>query len=109
MVKQDRKYYVIGGNDSTSKFMSEVKNNPQKHCGKPTPIYPTNNDLLYMARLSERFDMVSGKNLGRKKNGATKIIQCLGPRKKNHIGQPSAGRNAIQTRRKTSQLFEYGL
>ena len=46
MVKQDRKYYVISGKDSTSKFVFEVKNNPQKHCGKPTPIYPTNYDSL---------------------------------------------------------------
>ena len=40
MVRQDKKYYVISGKDSTSKFVFEVKNNPQKHCGKPTPIYP---------------------------------------------------------------------
>ena len=63
MVKQDRKNYVISGKDSTSKFVFEVKNNPQKHCGKPTPIYPTNYDSLYMARLSEGFDMGTGKIL----------------------------------------------
>ena len=49
MVKQHNKYYVISGSDSTSKFVFEVKNNPQKHCRKPTPIYPTNHDSLYMA------------------------------------------------------------
>ena len=87
MVKQDTKYYVIGGKDSTSKFVVEVKNNPQKHCGKPTPIYLTNYDSLHMARLSEGFDMVSGRNLGREKNGATKILQYLGPRAKNDFGQ----------------------
>ena len=87
MVKQDRKYYVISGKDSTSKFVFEVKNNPQKHCGKPTPIYQTNYDSLYMARLSEGFDMDTGRNLGREKNGATKILQYLGPREKNDFGQ----------------------
>ena len=51
MGKQDTKYYNISGKDSTSKFELDVKNNPQKHCGRPTPIYPTNNDSLYMARL----------------------------------------------------------
>ena len=87
MVKQDTKYYVISGKGSTSKFVFEVKNNPQKHCGKPTPIYPTKYDSLYMARLSEGFDMVSGRNHGREKNGATKILQYLGPGAKNDFGQ----------------------
>ena len=87
MVKQDTKYYVISGKDSTSKFVFEVKNNPQKHCGKPTPNYPTNYDSLYMARLSEGFDMNTERNLGREKNGATKILQYLGPKAKNDFGQ----------------------
>ena len=87
MVKQDRKYYVISGKDSASKFVFEVKNNLQKHCGKPTPIYPTNYDSIYMARLSEGFDMETGRNLGCEKNGATKILQYLGPREKNDFGQ----------------------
>ena len=78
MVKQNRKYYVISGKDSTSKFVFEVKNNPQKQCGKPTPIYPTKYDSLCMARLSEGFDMETGRDLDRERNGATKILQCLG-------------------------------
>ena len=82
MVKQYNKHYVISGNDSTSRFVFEVKNNPQKHCGKPTPLYPTNYDSLYMARMSEGFDMDSGRNLGREKNGVTKILQYLGPKQK---------------------------
>ena len=41
-VKQRKKYYVISGADSSSKFVFEVKNHPQKHCGKPTSTYPTN-------------------------------------------------------------------
>ena len=87
MVKQDRKYYVISGKDSTSRFVFEVKNNPQKHCGKPKPIYPTNYHSLYMNQFSEGFDMETGRNMGREKNGATKILQYLGPRKKNDFGQ----------------------
>ena len=38
MVKQGTKYYIISGPDSTTKFVLEVKNNPQKHCGKPKDI-----------------------------------------------------------------------
>ena len=40
-----------------------------------------------MARLSEGFDMNTGRNLGREKNGATKILQYLGPNTKNDFGQ----------------------
>ena len=40
-----------------------------------------------MARLSEGFDMNTGRNLGREKNGATKVLQYLGPRAKNDFGQ----------------------
>ena len=87
MVKQHDKYYVSSGSDSTSKFVFEVKNNSQKDCGKPTLIYPTNYDSLYMARISEGCDMDSGRNLGREKNGATKILQFLGPKQKSDFGQ----------------------
>ena len=87
MVKQGKKYYVISRTDSSSKVVFEVKNNPQKHCGKPTSIYPTNYDSLYMDRLSEGFDMDSGRNLGRDQNGTTKILQYLGPKEKGDFGQ----------------------
>ena len=32
MVEQGTNYYIIGGHDSTTRFVFEVKNNPQKHC-----------------------------------------------------------------------------
>ena len=67
--------------------MFEVKNNPQKHCGKSTSIYPTNNESLYMDRLSEGFDMDTGRNLGRDQNGAAKILQYLGAKEKGDFGQ----------------------
>ena len=87
MVKQGKKYYVISGAESSSKFVIEVKNNPQKHCGKPTSTYPTNYESLYMDRLSEGFDMDTGRNLGRAQNGATTILQYLGPKEKGDFGQ----------------------
>ena len=82
MVKRGKNYYVISGADSCSKFLFEVKNNPPKHCGKPTSLYPTNYDSLYTDRLSEGFDMDTGRNLGRDRNGATKILQYLRPKEK---------------------------
>ena len=87
MVKQHNNYYVNSGSDSTSKIVFEVKNNPQKLCGNSTPIYPANFGSLYMARISEGFHINSGRNLGREKNGATRILQYLGPQQKSDLGQ----------------------
>ena len=64
VVKQGTKYYIFSGHDSTTKFGIEVKNNPQKHCGKPTDIHPTNYDSLYVAIIIGGFDLRSGWNLG---------------------------------------------
>ena len=87
MVKQVKKVYVISGTISSSKFAFEVKNNPRKHCGRPTSIYPTNYDSLYVDGLSEILDMVAGGNLGRYQNGETKFLQYLGPKQKGDFGQ----------------------
>ena len=73
MVKQGTKYYIIRGPNSTTEFIFEVKNNPHKHCGKPTDIYPTNYDSLYVAIISGGFDLRSGRNLGKERNGATQL------------------------------------
>ena len=70
-VKQGTEYYIISGPDSTTKFVFEVNNHPQKHCGKPTDIYSTDYDSLYVAIISGGFDLRSGKNLGKVRNGAT--------------------------------------
>ena len=57
MVKQGTKYCITSGPDSTTKFVFELKKNPQKHCRKPTDIHPTNYDSLYVAVLSGGFDL----------------------------------------------------
>ena len=96
MVKQRKKYYVISGAYSSSKFVFEVENNPQKHCGKPMSIYLTNYDSIYMDRPSEGFDMDTGRNLGRDRNGATKILQYLGPKGKGDFGQLYAHNSKLE-------------
>ena len=40
-----------------------------------------------MDRLGEGFDMDTGRNVGRDRNGATKILQFLGPKEKGDFGQ----------------------
>ena len=87
MVKQGTKCYIISGPDSTTKFVAEVKNNPQKHCGKPTYIYPTNYDSLYVAIVSGGFDLRSGRSLRMERNGATQLLQHTAPTENNGFAQ----------------------
>ena len=75
MVKQGTKNYIISGPDSTTKFIFEVENIPQKHCGKPTDVCSTNYGSLYIAIISGGFDLRSGRNLGTEPNGATQFLQ----------------------------------
>ena len=85
MVKQGQKYYLISAANCDSKVVFEEKKNPQKHCGIPTSIYPTDYDSLYMDR--EEFDMKTKKNRDRDQNRATKILKYLGPKEKGDFGQ----------------------
>ena len=83
MVKQGIKHYIISGPDSTTKFVFEVKNNPQKHYGKPTDNYLNNYDSLYVAIISGGFDLRSGRNLGKERNGANQLLQYIPPTENN--------------------------
>ena len=87
MVKQGTKYNIISGPDSTTQFVFEVKNNPQKHFGKPTDIYYTNYDSLYVASISGGFDLRSGRNLGTERNGVTQLLQYIAPIENNGFAQ----------------------
>ena len=87
MVKQGTKYYIISGPDSTTKFVFNVKNNPQKHCGKPTDIYPTNYDSVCVAIISRGFDLRSGRYLGKERNGATEVLRYIAPTENNGFAQ----------------------
>ena len=64
-----------------------MKNNPQKHCGKPVDIYPTNYDSLYVAIISGVFDLRSGMNLGRERNGAAQLLEYIPLTEKNRFTQ----------------------
>ena len=87
MVKQGTKDYIISGPDSTTKSVFEVKNNPQKHCGKPTDIYLTNHYSLYEAIISGGFNLRPGKNLDKERNGAPQILQLIAPIENNGFAQ----------------------
>ena len=87
MVKQGTKNFTISGPDSSTKFLFEVENNLQKHCGKPTDIYPTNYDSLYVAINNGGFDLRSRRNLGKERNGATQLLQHIAPTENNRFAQ----------------------
>ena len=86
-VKQGTKYYIISGPDSTNRFVFEVKNNPQKHCRKPTDIYQTNYDSLYVAIIGGSFDLRSGWNFGKERNGDIQLLQYTAPTENNGFAQ----------------------
>ena len=87
MGKQEATYYIISGPDSTTKFVLEVKNNPRKLFGKPTVIYPTNYDSIYVEIISGGFDLRSGRNLGKERNGAYQLLQYTAPAENNGFAQ----------------------
>ena len=87
MVKQGTKYYIISGPNSTTIFVFEVKNIPQKLCGKPKDNYPTNYDSLYVAIISGGFDLRSERNLGKERNGAIQLWQYIAPTEVNGFAQ----------------------
>ena len=75
--------------EPTQQLKSYLKsqNNPQKHCGKPTDIYPANYDSLYVAIISGGFDLRSGRNLGKERNGVTQLLQFIPPKENNGFAQ----------------------
>ena len=79
MVKKGTKKYIINGPNSTTKFVFQVETNPQKHCGKPTDTYLKNYDSLYVAIIRAGFDLRSGRNLDKERNGATQLLQFIAP------------------------------
>ena len=87
MVKQVTKYCIISRPALTTKNELEIKNNPQKHCGKPTDIYPTNYDSLYVAITSGGFEIRSGRNLSKERNGDAQLLQYIAPTEGNGFAQ----------------------
>ena len=69
MLKNDNHYYIVSQNSSENKYLFEVKDHPQHLCNKPTEVYPTTYDSMYVAIHYGGFDMKTGRKpneLGRK-------------------------------------------
>ena len=63
MLKNDNHYYIVSQNTSENKYLFEVKNHPQHLCNKPTEVYPTTYDSMYVAIHYGGFDMKTGRKL----------------------------------------------
>ena len=66
MLKNDNHYYIVSQNSSAkNKYLFEVKNNPQNICNKPTEVYPTTYDSMYVAIHYGGFDMKTGRRINK--------------------------------------------
>ena len=63
MPKNDNHYYIVSQNTSENKHRFEVKNHPQHLFNKPTDVYSTTYDSMYVAIHYGGFDMKTGQKL----------------------------------------------
>ena len=63
MLKTDNHYYIVSQNTSENKYLFEVKNQPQHLCNKPTEVYPTTYDSMYVAIHYGGFGMKTGRKI----------------------------------------------
>ena len=61
MLRNDKLYFTASQNTSKNKYLFEVKNHSQHLCNKPTEIYPTTYDSMYVALHYGGFDMKTGR------------------------------------------------
>ena len=63
MIKNEDQTYINSRNDSENKYLFESKNRPQKLCNKPSDVYPTTYESLFVAISYGGFDMKTGQNM----------------------------------------------
>ena len=59
----DDRYYTVSRNNSEIKYLFEIKNRPQKLSYKPSDVYPTTYESLFVAISYRGVDMKTGRNL----------------------------------------------
>ena len=62
-LKNDKKYYIVRQNTSKTKYLFEVKNNPQHLFNNLTEVYPTTNDSMYVATHYGGFEKKTGRKI----------------------------------------------
>ena len=74
MIKNDDQYYIVSRNDSENKYFFEIKNRQQKLCNKPSDVYPTTHESLFVAIFSGGFDMITGRNMIQQEDKVHKML-----------------------------------
>ena len=63
MLKIDNHFYIVGRNSSENKDLLEVKYHPQQLCNKPTYVYPTTYDSMFVAIHHGGFTVKTGAKI----------------------------------------------
>ena len=63
MIKNDDQYYIVSRNYSENDYLFETKKRTQKLCNKPSDVYPTTYEPLFVAINHGGFDMKTGRNM----------------------------------------------
>ena len=61
MLKNENHYYIVSQNTSETKNFFDVTNHPQHLCNKPTEVYPTTYDSMYVSIHNGEFNMKIGR------------------------------------------------
>ena len=79
MIKQGNQYFLTSTDTSATRFLFEVINDPKLYCNKPTYIYPTNHDSLYVALIGGGFDMATGNNMNHMYSREADSMEYIAP------------------------------
>ena len=63
MLKNDNHYYIVSQNTSKNNYFFEIKNHHQHLCNKPTEVYPTLYDSMYLTIHCGGFHMKTGRKI----------------------------------------------
>ena len=86
MIKNDDQYYIDSKNDSENKYLFEIKNRPQKLCNKPSDVYPTTYESLFVAILYGGFDMKTGRNMIQQEDRVHKMLHSPNDQERDEPG-----------------------
>ena len=91
MIKSDDQYYIGSRNDSENKYLFEIKNRPHMLCNKPSDVYPTTYESLFVAICYGGFDMKTGRNMIQQVYKVHKMLYTLMTKKKTNQAKLNSG------------------
>ena len=86
-----KRYYIGSRNDSENKYLFEIKNRPHMLCNKPSDVYPTTYESLFVAICYGGFDMKTGRNMIQQVYKVHKMLYTLMTKKKTNQAKLNSG------------------